>query len=54
METTVGMGNVREFRASFHPVKRKYWRTVERLVNGVWVTYVEVAPASKGTLSKAG
>lgn len=35
-------GNPREWRASFSPVPRKMWRTIERLVSGVWVTHVEL------------
>lgn len=44
-------GNPREWRASFSPVPRKMWRTVERLVSGVWVTHVELEPKSKSTTS---
>ena len=53
METRLGFGNPKEWRASFQPVPRKKWRSVERLINGVWVTYVELE-SSKGTVSRAG
>ncbi len=45
-------GDVREFRASFRPVPNKLWKTCEKLENGVWVTYAEVAPVDGRTLSK--
>jgi hypothetical protein len=53
IETTVGMGNPTEWRASYQPVGRKFWRRVERLIDGVWVTHVEVTHDDGRTLSKA-
>lgn len=47
MESSTEYGNVHEWRASFQPVPRKKWLSIEKLVNGVWVTYLELQPKSK-------
>jgi hypothetical protein len=39
-------GNPREWWASFQPVPRRFWRTVEKREGGEWVMYVDVTPSS--------
>jgi hypothetical protein len=48
-----GKGNPVEWRVSFHPVERLQWRTVEKMVSGVWVRYVDLDPI-RGSSAEGG
>ncbi len=52
MEEGIGFGNPHEWRASFAPVERRLWRTIERCVEGIWVTHLELTTAPAGTMNK--
>lgn len=50
---TEGKGNPIEWRASFQPVERKQWRTVEKMKSGLWIRYVDLNPI-RGDSPKTG
>lgn len=48
------MGNPNEWRHSLQPVPRKFWRTIEKLVSGVWVTHVDLLGGVSGASPEGG
>jgi hypothetical protein len=43
-------GDPTEWRASFQPVERKQWRTVEKLESGLWIRYADLDPIRGSSL----